>query len=278
MLQNKLGQTARLLDALYFYGAQPGQIVTEPGLLAFCKDHGIKMGEGTISEILRPANKRRSAFVELDPADVCCERFFPSDLTVLNRDSPKSSSPCNPRKKEGKKSRGRPKKGYLIPEYWQVFDLPRYHPLGLSLISFKAEDFVTIKRYRLAVYVSFIEQHPGTYTRFDLGWGIGLGGKATSAYDKAGGVIVTPQYRRKRIDLTNLHTIAFAEEPKGGVWLENQQHKKHPLFRHIAVDFIHQDGEVFIVSRRANHYKMPPKRENEQEAQPGAEAEPSTAG
>ena len=253
LFQAELGQAGRLLDVLYYYGAQPGQEFNEQFIIEFCRLQHIKMAEKTIRKVLKAKIEERRIFVELGPDDDPHDIFFPPELNV--------KEPLNPRKRE-KKSRGRPVIWYVIPSpdsiAWQL-GVRR----DVSEIPFTVKRFATLHTYRVATYRHHLGRKPGDYSRADLGHTIDVSGSTTVQYDKEIHTEIVPNIKTDYIDIVSMQQFQLDENAPPGAWLEDQLGKCYRPTGENALRIIQAFGYVAYRRRLRNSYSIPGYRPND---------------
>lgn len=255
MLQLKLHNEARLIDALYLYGAQVGQVMTEKMLNSFCKQN-IKLGHNAIRDALKAEIAGRVIFEQIRPSISSQVLFFTPNFhgDVFIEESIEYLSFYL--KNEGKKSqgRGRPVIWYVVPDPKQLFRrLDIRVPDYLADTLFR-KDVFTLKAYRMAIQRGDHERRPGTKTRWSMANHLRVSKRTTALYDKELGTIVTPQHDVIIVDTNNIDSQRWDLK---GAYLKDVTGKNHAAIYEVASKLIARDSCVRYIIRKANHYQMP---------------------
>jgi hypothetical protein len=249
----KIGHTstARVLDALYSLGWQPGRVFSraeaEQVLVGIVKAWSLRMA-------LEPDTTKDKHYTK--PKLNYCG-FFPSF----------SLKPVSIEKTH-KKSKGRQSKQYILPapkEIAMLLDIDQ--GVHSDIIAF--EKILNHKKYRADVYASLPKLNPGTYARKTLCKRVGISTKTAQSYDKLAGLIVTERYDRKLLSAENIADLPehLESKAKRNRWLENGEifrsgeragkHRRFTSTREGAkrAQESSPTGEIWLVTQLTNHYR-----------------------
>ena len=237
MIKNGLSGYARLLDALYLAGLKPGEFFTSSEAERLITPFGIS--KNTILRLLFHSEKYQN---EKQPD--------------LLQNFPLFSLSCRENNPTNKLKVGRKAKEFQLPH---PKDISNYFELkfDIQFEQFPIDCFTSIKLYRAQVYHEFLSQHPGKYARKRLGEKIGVSGRTTMKYDKLVDINVEPDIVREQYFVSDIellpserHTMPFWK------WLEDEDGKRYPPVRKVALKMLNAGKQVFFTTQHANFYSV----------------------
>jgi hypothetical protein len=258
LCQEKLFDTARLLDALCFYGCLPGEIITKKRATHIGLGYDIKpkaVNKALKGLALTPTGKR----AVFETVEAVCEAkggFSTPELHPTIRSI--VSSPQPTLQNTAHNSRGRPEKRYLIPSAEQLCALLGVKDTWSDPI--QPGDLASSTKYRGAIHRGLIERKPGQYGRGFLGGRLGVSGRTTAKYDVQHQIEATPQYDARPIAWHTLDTFPWNDfdqkGPPPGTCLIDEHDKFYPPKRHIAIELLRSGVAVYFARRAANYYEL----------------------
>jgi hypothetical protein len=206
--------SARVLDALYMLGWQPGRIFTRAEAIKALsgKDSPVRVAPWSVRLALEPGTTKDRETIK-SKKNYC--GFFPPyilQLVTMEKSHNKSKVP-----------RGRRSKSYKLPAPGEIaerlgVELKPAHtdPIEPAKLTNKAD-------YRAEIYATLPRLKPGTYSRKTLADRIGASKRTAQNYDKRAGLKVTERFERVPITGEKLAELPETLEPgtKRNLWLEN---------------------------------------------------------
>jgi hypothetical protein len=115
------------------------------------------------------------------------------------------------------------------------------------------DDLSSAKGYRQALHREFIQRRPGVYARSWLAARLGVAVRTEQRYNRAIPINVRPIYQDTPISWRTLNLIPAGLEMRG-TFLEDEQGKRYPPRREIAVKLLSQRRQVTFKRRDLNYY------------------------
>lgn len=154
--------------------------------------------------------------------------------------------------KSKKNKRGRPKIYYQMPSNTE---LGKKLQVKTSISDeIKLQDLTSAKKTRQAVYRTYIERRPGQYPTKWLANRIGVSRTTKCRYDKQiEGLNWEPMYMESPIRWQNLNQIPDSLS-SSGFFLRDENGKKYPPKREIAMFLLKKTKQIYLVRRTFNYY------------------------
>lgn len=246
LLKRNLTCVARVLDGLFLKGFQPGDVITKKVVFDTLKGqvgkHSILSAFATHFDDGQPI----FAQVSLPPRT-------PIHTTVANGIAKTTQNQCSlfTPSQSDKIAVGRIPTTFCIPDLNALCNMlgvpfTRSDPLTL-------DDIRQAKTYRQAVHRELIKRRPGMYHRWWLAKRIGVSKRTSQRYDNETVVQRKPMYIRQTVTWKKLDTIPD-DEPIGGMFLEDEQGKRYPGLRVIAIRLLSQKQWVRYCYQDKNYY------------------------
>lgn len=150
---------------------------------------------------------------------------------------------------------GRPAQLYELPGAAEVAQRIRLHRSPSDYLPVAALRG-GLSAYRAALHREFIKRAPGVYPRSFLARRLGISKRTSRTYDKIERITVTPNEDRERLfKPATFDMAADGQEAFHFKWLEFEG-KKYPAARTIALKFLAEKKEVYLVTQKANRYEV----------------------
>lgn len=251
--------TARVLDALYLLGWQPGKVFSRAEAVRALSASGI-VKPWSVRLALEPGTTTDKETARTK-TNYC--GFFPSFLLQpVTMEKSHNNSKSKPKGKPGRKS-----KLYKLPAPGEIAAAlgveykAHADTMAPALIANRAD-------YRAEVYATLPRLKPGNYSRKTLSARVGISSRTAQSYDKRAALTVTERYNKQALTAEIIAELPEQLEPgdRRNRWLENGEVYKFGKRAGKARRFTptlegaeralesSPAGELWLVTQLTNHY------------------------
>ena len=240
LLQQKLVQASRVLDALLIAGVDALTELTVASVYDHVKEFGI--GRGTVIAALKTV----VTFPPPPPPG--------TNANAARRSAEETKQCLFGRVANPTKNRGRPTQIVLMPDVQTLCE--RFELRNRGGDELKPEDLQTAATYRAALHTALLERSPGHYPRRWLAQRLGISKDSCRRYERAHEITVQPTYRETEITWANVDKAVPVIDITG-TFLEDQNGKRYPAKTVIARMLLVRKSRVVLKTQDANLYGLP---------------------
>ncbi len=111
------------------------------------------------------------------------------------------------------------------------------------------------KQYRAEIYHAHIELYPGEHTRTGLALNLGMTSRSTRNLDESARIIVTPNYRKEVIDISDPRLVGDGDKPSTYIHIQAGG-TKYAATKKNALMLAGKGVEWYLHTRLANSYDV----------------------
>jgi hypothetical protein len=265
-----LGNAARVIDALFAVGFQPGQVFTQGEAVESLKGIVYQNGVRDALESVLPNGKllffrpgARPSPRAPHPGDAVAG-MPQQNMRLVHRKKPKKTISG---------TSGRPAKRYIMPDLDTIQRLTEAE--YKSSTPLRLQHIANPKKYRSTLVAGLLKRRPGTYAQDSLGDWYGVTGRTIRTYLKTmnGLKVIRQSQYIQDIGWDNVDALLsdFNDEIDKSFFLEDKAGRKYPPVKGAAIMALSKHRELTLRRRRPNFYAFGaiavPKTDSEKRAQ-----------